>query len=70
MMEDITKIPTAELIDDLRDGLDDIAVCKTALREGVTSYSGGSVEHRLKVNEIINAKIEAELKRRGVVFTI
>lgn len=60
----IAKIPTDELISDLKDTAEDIVICKAALGLGVTEYSGGSVQDRLDANLKIQKVIEAELSRR------
>ena len=61
---DIEKIPTEELRKDKDESLADIKVCETAIRIGVTAYSGGKVENRLDTNKKIVEKIDEELKRR------
>lgn len=63
-MNDITEIPTSELENDLAASLQDIKVCTIAIREGITAYSGGSVQHRLDTNRAIVQKIKTELVQR------
>ena len=63
---DITKIATHELRKDLAEGRQDVLDCEAAMRVGVLEYSGGLVVERLKANKSINARIEAELVRRGL----
>lgn len=60
----IIEIPTDELLKDKQESLLDIANCKTALRLGITQYSGGSVQERLEINQKIVEKIDIELNRR------
>lgn len=64
-VQDITKIPTAELVKDLRDSCDDRAICFVALTLGHTECSTGSIEERKKANEHFIEVIEEELERRG-----
>ncbi len=63
-MADITKIPMNELEADLLETKNDIAVCQTSLRIGITEYSGGLVKDRLNTNLKIEQLIEKEIKRR------
>lgn len=65
-MSDLSAIPEAELLNDLEETNADIELCKEALSQGVFIYSGGRVRERLEANQEIKAKIEAELKRRGI----
>lgn len=62
---DMTKFTTEELVEDLVDTVEDIAVCKAALSFGITTYSSGSVQERLDTNLLIKEKIETELARRA-----
>lgn len=61
---DIKQIPTNELLDDKAASLSDIAVCNFALLQGITEYSGGSVQKRLETNQRIVEVIDLELSRR------
>lgn len=64
-MIDISKIPDDELERDRLESIADAAVCRLALLHGIQSYSGGaSTAERLRINEAIVAKIEAEQARR------
>jgi hypothetical protein len=63
-MVDITTIPTFKLEEDLQESRADIGACEFALSQGVTSYSGGSVEERLKSNKHFVEVISKELNRR------
>lgn len=64
---DIAHIPTAELLQDLVDTIEDIRVCRTALSINIHTYGdGNSVAERLEVNLKIKTKIEAELAVRQV----
>lgn len=64
-MEDITKIPHTELMEDKHTSLADIDVCRAALGMGVTTYGNGkNTQRRLEVNQDIVKKIDAELARR------
>jgi hypothetical protein len=63
-MSDITKIPEAELKQDLKDSYADILTCEIALRIGDYTYSGGSIQERLDANKHFVKVITAELKRR------
>lgn len=62
---DISTIPTTELESDLQDSRNDISTCEVALKFGVTNYSGGSVEERLKANKHFVEVITKELERRN-----
>ena len=64
-MTDITTIPEEELRKDLQDSYADILACESALKLGITSYSGGSVQKRLDANKHFVQVISAELERRG-----
>lgn len=64
MSDDIQKIPTDELLTDLKESIDDISACQQALHVGVIEYSGGSVQQRLEINKTIVLKIKTELARR------
>lgn len=64
-MTDITTIPEEKLRQDLQDSYGDIIACEAALRIGVKTYSGGSVQKRLDANRGFIKVIEAELSRRG-----
>lgn len=64
-MRELKDFPTQELINDLEDTVNDIAVCKLALDAGITQYSGGSVQWRLEENQKMYRIITGELKRRG-----
>lgn len=67
MPTDLAHIPTAELLQDLVDTIEDIQVCQTAKQIGVETYGKGkSVAERLRVNLAIKQKIEAELHVRQV----
>ena len=67
MTVDITRLPLEELLDDKQASLADIKLCEDALKIGADTYGfGQSVKKRLKVNQLIVAKIDAELKRRGI----
>lgn len=67
MPTDIAHIPTAELLQDLVDTIEDIRVCRTALSIDIRTYGdGNSVAERLEVNQKIKTKIEAELAVRQV----
>jgi hypothetical protein len=64
-MADISNIPEEELRKDLQDSYADIIACEAAMRIGVETYSGGSVQKRLNANRGFIKVIEAELARRG-----
>jgi len=63
-MLDIKTIPDDRLKQDLDDSYKDIMDCTTALKVGVTQYSGGSIEERLNKNKHFVKVITAEIKRR------
>lgn len=64
-MIEIEAIPDAQLQADLDDSLEDIIVCGTCLSVGVLFHRDGySVAERLRINQQIVKKIEAELHRR------
>jgi len=63
-MTDITTIPTDVLEKDLQESRSDISVCEVALMQNIKSYSGGSVEERLKANKHFVEVISKELNRR------
>lgn len=60
----IEQIPTEKILADRNESMLDILICKFALLQGVTEYSGGSVRHRLNIHRAIVAAIDAELFRR------
>jgi len=60
----LMSYPTSELEKDLQETDEDIKNCETALKLGVTEYSGGSVQERLDKNLKIKKVIEGELERR------
>jgi hypothetical protein len=62
-MEDITKIPAEELIDDLIQFVKDAVCCDIAVEAGI-SIDGKSVSGRARANKEIAASIKAELLRR------
>lgn len=64
-MKDIKTIPIDELIKDRVESIADSEICRIAIRQGILNYSGGSVQDRLEVNEMIVIKINSELKRRA-----
>lgn len=65
-MTPIATIPTPDLLADLDASRVDIALCRYALRQGVTEHTDGlPVAERLRVNQGIVARIEAELERRA-----
>ena len=64
-MTDITTISTYELEKDLLESRNDISACEVALVQGITTYSGGSVEERLQANKHFVEVISKELNRRG-----
>jgi len=64
-MVDITTIPEEQLRKDLEESYADIMACEAALRIGVTTYSGGSMQKRLDANRGFIKAIEKELARRG-----
>ena len=61
----IEEIPIEELRTDRIESPNDIIVCERALAHGISEYSGGSTERRLKVNRGIVNLIDVELERRG-----
>lgn len=61
----IETLPLYELENDRIESLNDAAWCRLALDVGVTEYSGGSVEERLRRNLEIAETIERELARRA-----
>lgn len=62
---DIKLIPTAELLTDRTETIEDIALNKMALKAGVEHYGENkSVKRRLMTNEAILELIKAELARR------
>ena len=61
---DIKTIPMKDLLKDKAESIQDVQDCTTALKVGVTTYSGGSVQERLDVNQSIVVKIDNEIKRR------
>jgi hypothetical protein len=63
-MIDITILTSSKLEEDLQASKDDITVCIDALSSGIKSYSGGSVEDRLKSNINFIEVITKELTRR------
>ncbi len=63
-MDDIKTIPDDVLEKDLEDSYKDVLDCTTALKVGVTNYSGGSVQERLDNNKQFIKVIEAEIQRR------
>lgn len=64
-VRDMTKFSTEELRSDLAETKADILVCRSTLKFGIETYSGGTVKHRLEVNEAIEVLIEEELSRRS-----
>ena len=65
MAQLISEIPEEELRSDLEDSYQDVIHCEAALKLGITSYSGGSVQSRLDANKHFIEVITAELSRRG-----
>lgn len=63
-MIDITTISTDILERDLHESEIDISTCKLALDTGITKYSCGLVEQRLKDNKNFVSIIMRELNRR------
>ena len=63
-MRDIKTIPDDVLEKDLEDSYKDVLDCTTALKVGVTNYSGGSVQERLDNNKQFIEVIETEIQRR------
>ncbi len=66
----IEQIPTEELLEDLEEAQDDLAVARMAKAMGITTYNNGAdaVQYRIDVNEQIEKVIKEELKRRGVQY--
>jgi len=66
----IEQIPTEELLEDLEEAQDDLAVAQMAKAMGITTYNNGAdaVQYRIDVNEQIEKVIKEELKRRGVQY--
>jgi len=60
----IEQILTDELLKDKQESILDIAICKAALKIGITTCSGGSVQERLEINQKIVDKINKELLLR------
>lgn len=60
----IEQILTDELLKDKQESILDITICKVALKIGITTYSGGSVQERLEINQKIVDKINKELLLR------
>ena len=58
------QILTDELLKDKQESILDIAICKAALKIGITTCSGGSVQERLEINQKIVDKINKELLLR------
>jgi len=63
-----TKISDDRLKQDLTDSYKDIIDCTVALKNGVTQYSGGSVQERLTHNMHFVKVITAEIKRRKIAY--
>lgn len=61
----IKDLSYTEIADDREASVKDIADCEAALRIGVTTYSGGSVQDRIEGNRRIIETIDAELARRS-----
>ena len=57
-------IPMKELLHDLEESEQDIYNCDLAIKVGVTTYSGGSVQERLEKNKQFIKVINAEISRR------
>ena len=66
----IEQIPTEELLEDLEEAQDDLAVARMVKAMGITTYNNGAdaVQYRIDVNEQIEKVIKEELKRRGVQY--
>ncbi len=60
-------MPIEELKKDLRDSLDDIAICTNAKEQGINVYSGGGVQQRLDDNRHFVKVITAEIERRKAI---
>ena len=63
-LERLAAIPLEVLLQDRKEALEDIEICKKALRVEVTHYSGGSVQKRLDKNKFHIKVMDWELKRR------
>lgn len=63
--EAIAAIKTEDILKDRNESVFDIKVCQFALEQGVTEYSGGSVQQRLDDNILIIKRIDEELVKRG-----
>lgn len=64
-MTDIAAIPLDEMLRDRADAFADIVICQKALCLGITAHRDGyPVEERLRVNEKIVERIDAEIARR------
>ena len=61
---DITTIPTSKLEKDLEESQNDIGICQMVLDLGLETYSGGSIEERIKDNRHFVDVITKELQRR------
>lgn len=57
----------AELLRVRTESYEDIAICKHALRFGITHHGGLPVQERLDTHIAIIGRIEDELERRGVL---
>ena len=64
MANSLEHISDETLQNDLLETVADIMTCETALRMGITAYSKGSVEQRLKSNKVILDIINNEIERR------
>jgi len=66
----IEQLPTEELLKDLEETQDDLAVARKAKAMGLTTYNNGTdaVQYRIEVNEQIEQIIKEELNRRGVQY--
>ena len=64
---EINLISTEELLKDKQESLADIEICRKALSllPPIETYSGGSVQDRLEINQRIVEKIEKELTQRN-----
>lgn len=72
-MQDISSIPTDELLQDLRDSATDADACLVAMGFGVNTYTDDngescSVKSRYEGNKQIITMIENELNRREITF--
>lgn len=63
-MVDIKTLSDKELEKDLLDSHEDIEICTFSLLNGITKYSGGSVQKRLDDNKYFVEVITTELNRR------